>query len=365
MSTTPASPFRRAPARLCASVALVLGALLASACGKSDNSGGNAFSAATLDARTGSAASAVGGTATDAGLNQLYVGGSIALREQPRVGPVSDGDSGVNEIIRSLGNVRPEPVTGAGMITAATYTNPIVLSGSISYSSDTTSLPANWYHVSLDFSAATPFTIITDEGDHAAITGGQIDLYVQNADGADDGLGDWSRTVDTYVSIPVANPLTIVVTLSDGTVRTATLSGERHVNRAINRTVTGTTVARTDGVTIDGSVAAVPITPVMVNGPSLLDRNGNGQVFTQWNHGVQIAGAGGTTSDTVVWNRYCTYTVSYSYQVGTLVWSGAIANYFENVYLTRNGVQVGPLSDLQLFIDYRILHNINGSGGQY
>jgi len=240
----------------------------------------------------------------------------------------------------------------------------MTLAGSISYSSDTTALPANWYHISLDFSASSPFTITTDEGDRAAITGGQIDLYVLNADGADDGVGNWSRTVDSYVTIPAASPVTIVVTLSDGTVRNATLSGERHVNRGIIRTVTGTTVSRTDAVTIDGNVAAVPITPAMVNGPSLLDRNGNGQVFTQWNHAVQVNNSLGTTA-TLVWNRYCTYTVSYSYQVGTVVWSGAITNYFENVYLTRNGVQVGPLSDLQLLVDYGILHNINGSGGQF
>ena len=366
MTTIPTLPARQAISRRCAASAVVLGALLVSACGgTNDDNGGTPLSAATLDARTASAASAVGGTATDAGLNQLYAGGSIALREPPKHGPVGDGGSGVNEIIRSLTNARPEPFTGAGMITTATYTNPIVVSGSISYSSDTTGLPANWYHIALDFSSTSPFTITTDEGDQAAITGGQIDLYVLNTDGADDGAGNWSRTVDSYVTIPATSPVTIVVTLRDGTVRNASLTGERHVNRGIIRTVTGTTVSRTDAVTIDGNVAPVPITPAMVDGPSLLDRNGTGQVFTQWNHAVQISGALGPATATLVWNRYCTYTVSYSYQVGTVVWSGAIANYFENIYLTRNGVQVGPLSDLQVLADYGILHDLNGSGGQF
>ncbi len=48
-----------------------------------------------------------------------------------------------------------------------------------------------------------------------------------------------------------------------------------------------------------------------------------------------------------------------------MVWSGAISNYFENVYITRDGVQVGPLSDLQIYLDYRMLHNLNGSGCEF
>jgi hypothetical protein len=365
MTPNHAHPSRRTLARSCTASAIILGALFASSCGKSSNGGSSLLPGTTEEARTASGASAVSGTALDAGLNQLYSGGSIALREQPRGGPVSDGNSGPYEIIRSLNNTRPEPFTGAGMITAATYTNPIVVSGSISYSSDTSGLPANWYHVSLDFSSTSPFTITTDEGDRAAITGGQIDLYVQNIDGADDGVGNWSRTVDSYVSIAAASPITIVVTLTDGTVRTSTLTGERHVNRVINRTVAGSTVSRSDGVTIDGNVAGVPIAPALTNGPSLNDRNGASHAFTQWNHAVQVAAAGGTVNHIFVWNRYCTYTVSYSYQVGTLVWSGAISNYFENVYVSLDGTQAGPLSDLQLYVDYRMLHNLNGSGCQY
>jgi hypothetical protein len=365
MTPVTMNPTVRAISRSCAASAIILCTLLASACGNANHGGSTELPAGTADTRTASGASAAAGTATDAGLNQLYVGGSIALRELPGHGPVSDGNSGVNEIIRSLNNVRPEPVTGAGMITSTTYANPIVVSGSISYSSDTNGLPANWYHVSLDFSSTSPFTITTDEGDRAAITGGQINLYVLNTDGADDSAGNWSRTVDSYVVIPATSPVTVVVTLTDGTVRTSSLTGERHVNRVINRTVSGTTVSRSDGVTIDGTVAPVPITPALANGPGLVDRNGTGQVFTQWNNAVQIDVAGGINNHTFVWDRYCTYTVSYSYQVGTLVWSGAISNYVENVYVTLDGVQVGPLSDLQLYVDYALLHDLNRSGGQY
>jgi hypothetical protein len=347
-------------------VGVVASALLLTGCGGSDSASTTTGPSTTAqDAQTASASSAVAGTATDAGLNQLYVGGSIALLEPPRTGVVSDGGSGITEIMRSASVVRPEPLTGAGMITTTLYTNPVMISGSIAYSSDTVGLPANWYHISLTFSASAPFTIRTDEGNTAAITGGELDMYVHNVDGTDDGAGTWTRTVDSYESIPAGSPLTVTVTLGNGTVRTSSLTGLRHVVRGITHALNGSTVTRTDNVQVDGNVSGVPITPSLTNGPSLPDRTGTSQVFTDWQSAVQINTGGQITDHTFVWNRYCTYTVTYTYQLGTIVWSGAISDYVENVYVTLDGVQVGPLSDLQIDIDYLLLHNMNGSGAEY
>lgn len=362
-----ASMARSTASAACGAVLLVAGALALGGCGSGSSTSATVTNTlpSAHEAQTASAASSAVGVATDAGLNQLFVGGAIALRTPLRVGPLSDG-APYDEIMRSVADAPPAPAApGAAVITTTGYSNPVVVSGQIGYEADTAGLAAGWYHVALTFSASNAFTIRSDEGNMAAVTGGRIDLYVHNQDGSDDGVGGWTRQLDSYVSIADSAPVTVTVTLAGGVVRTSTLTGLRHVGRAIKHTRSGSLVTRADAVTVDGDLSAVPLSPPVGSGPTMLDRAGANQVFTRWVHAVDITEGGVTARHVFQWDRHCTYTVTYTYLVGALTWTGSVTGYTENVYVARDGTAVGPLTDLQLALRFGLLHDLNGSAAHF
>lgn len=342
------------------SATLTLAAVAISGCGaKSDDAAG----ATATDTRSVSASSSAVGTATDAGLNALYGGGAVAW--QPELDFRTRSDGPTDEVMRSVTDAPPAPHSGSGDITVSTYTNPLMTSGTIHWQADSSGLPAGWYHVSLTFDSAAPFTVTTENGDVATIASGVVDFYVHNVDGSNDGVGNWTRTVDTWTSIS-GTPLQVSTTVSGGISRSATITGLRHAHRAITRTKdAGTgTITRADAVTIDGDLSdlsVLSLSPALSSGPSMADRAGASHPFTKWQHVVTSEGV----THTNVWNRYCTYTASYTYAPGTVSWTGTFSGVNENIYLTHDGVTVGPLTDAQVVARFQMLHNLNKAAGQF
>jgi hypothetical protein len=168
-----------------------------------------------------------------------------------------------------------------------------------------------------------------------------------------------------YSSIPSGNAVTVTIALANGASRTATLSGERHASRAITRTkttaVSGTTISRTDNVTIDGDLSAVPVG--LTSGPTMNDKASNPHLFTKWTHTLSTP----TATHTLVWDRFATWTANWTYTSGvTPGWSAAISSMNENIYIQRDGGAVlGPMDDVDLRNRFRILHDLNGAAQHF
>jgi|GEM_PF-6904959 hypothetical protein len=346
--------------------ALLTGALALTGCGSSNNASNSPAQTTGGDAQATSAASSAVGLASDAGLNQLYNKGVAAFREAPRSTIVNDGPRPVNEIIFCLNNTPPSPAIGSSVITTTAYPSPIYTSGQIQFEADSTGLPADWYHISLSFTSGNPFVVTNEEGDVITIDSGSFELYVSDPGAVGSGTpGDWTDTIDCYAYIAQSAPITAVVQLASGGTRTTSLSGLRHVKRAITRSITGTTVTRADNVTIDGDYSNLSgiVTPTIVSGPSLADRNGTIHPFTMWQHTTTLADG---LVHTFLWDRHCTYSVTYTYQQGSPTWIGTIANYYENVYIQKDDLpQIGPLSDIKLALDYGIIIDMNRGAALY
>jgi hypothetical protein len=347
---------------------VVASAVLCMGCGGgTDQAGGTTTPVSATDAHTTAAASIAVGAAADAGLDQLYSGGAIAMGDTPRTRTISDAPDTITEILHTVANAPPMPVTGSTTITTSSYTDPIFVSGQLMFEADDVGLPTNWFHVSLSFVSNEPFAIRDEDGDSASISSGTFDLYVHDQVLTNDNQGNWTRQVDAYASISASAPIAALISFSGGGTSISTLSGLRHVSRAISHTSSGSgpaTIVRTDNVQIDGdsSGAVGIVSPALAVGPTRHDRNGASHPFTQWVQANQ-EGTGGTP--TMIWNRFCDYTVTYTYPQGTVVWAGAISGYFENVYIQKNGGMVsGPYSDIQLYSNFGLLIDLN-NGTQF
>ena len=118
-------------------------------------------------------------------------------------------------------------------------------------------------------------------------------------------------------------------------------------------------MTRSDNVTINGDYSGLSgiVTPAIASGPLLADRNGTERYFTMWKHTTTL---GDGKVHTFLWDRFCTYAVSYTYTQGSPTWIGTISSYFENVYVQKDSLpQIGPLSDVLLNLDYRIIIDMN------
>lgn len=303
----------------------------------------------------GQASSAVIGVATDAGLNQLYAasGNALAFLVPTHDGQaLYDGPSPLGQLVRDLGDQAPQPAPGFAIIDRTVYANPVVTAGSISYSANSTGLNTGWHKVVMQFGTTatlTPFTITTENGDTAALTSGQLDLYVHDVY-TNLGGGHWTRQVDVYALIPIATPLVVEFIQADKAQRIVTVSGLRHARQSIDRTLANTTVTRQHVFTVDGDCSGLADSGAglsITNGPLLPDHQGYSRLSTQWSF-VSTAG-------TVVWNRFATFGIQYQYvydPANPPVWTGTLMASpvpSENIYITLpSGTRFGPYNWAEL-----------------
>lgn len=315
------------------------------------------------------------GVITDAAVSQLYGTTSSGIAWQPLAGaPVHDGPGLADLVIAAAGSAAdaddpPTPSIGAATPDPTSYPHPAWTSGSVGWSANITGMPANWYHVYVTFGGTT-YRSTDDSGNLVAIDTGGIEVYVHETAGTTDGLGNWTHTVDWYVWLPTAQPVT--VTLANGGALTYSLSGLRHVQRAITHTKSTTagtvTAHRTDLVKIDGDysalIAALPSLGA-VSGPNLDDTHLISRAFDQ----TTCTGTGTTLGHSLKWNRYATYTIDWtaSYPAagaaGDFPWAGTVSSLSENAYLTVDGTaSSAALSDTALAGTYGIKSDMNNAG---
>jgi hypothetical protein len=343
--------------------------------GTSPGTGGTPAAVGADDAAQSSAASAAVGTATDAGVSQLFAGGTAAkaiIDPAPVVAWQSshdvimhDGPSPLSALVKSV-DTTPSPAISSGMITAGPNFGGSGASGSIPYEIDTTGLPANYFHVQLTFDASHTLTLHTENGDTAVINSGELDIYVVGTLVSSNGAGNWDYRIDHYSTMPTANPITVNVTTAAGGSWVTKITGLRHGNREYVRTrtpVTGSlpTITLTESFTVDGNFSGFPTGTTVANpgnGPTLADTAGATHAFTKWVFAA-VGSAGGT--HTFTWDRYATFGLNYVRTGGTAL-SVTVNAPFENVYITKDGgTPVGPLSQAGLSSQFHITNDLSQS----
>lgn len=334
----------------------------------------------SVDAQSTAAASAVIGLATDAGLNQLYVGGSLAYFSSARLTDgVFDAPSGLPalELVSALGP--PMPATGSGVITtgvAGTYPNPAITSGQLLYNSDVSGLPTatanqGWYHIQLNSDDTAPFTVTDENGSTVRLASGTVSLYVRDWLTPNSIGGNWARTIDVWTTMPATDPLKVMVTSTDGSTRTVSVSGGRHVLHTITQTRSTSTIPATLTTdyfkTVNGDFSHYPVAaglPSPGNGPQGLDSTGTLRIFSNWLFTTTLADE---VVHTFQWNRAATFGLRTQRSAGDLTWKSAalLASPApaESIYITRdNGEAVGPMTWATLKVTFGVAPDYNQTG---
>jgi len=364
---------------ICCSATLTALALLAG-CGSSSSSATTTVTTPVVskdDAAQSTAASGAVGAATDAGVSELFAGGTAA-KLLTNDGPVvawqsspdaimHDGPSPLAALVKSV-DTAPSPAVSSGMITFGADYGGAGASGSVPYEIDTTGLPANYYHVVLTFSPTNTLTLHTENGDTAVINGGELDIYVTGTLVSSDGSGNWDYKLDHYSTMPTANPITVNVTTVNNVSWVTRITGLRHgareYVRSKNTSGAQPVITLTESFTIDGNFAGFP-TPTGTataaaavvanpgNGPSLLDTNGAAHLFTKWTFASTTANA----VHSFVWDRYATFGLTYV-RTGSTALSVTVNSPFDNYYITKDGTQVGPLSPTTLSTQFTVTSDL-------
>jgi hypothetical protein len=333
------------------------------------------------DAAQSGASSAAVGSASDAGVSQLFSGGTAAMAmidphpvvawQLVRRDGMDDGPAPLDALVKSS-DTAPAPNGGSTTITAGPNFGGPGCSGSFPCEIDTGgTLPAGYYHVALTFDTAHTLTLHTENGDTATITGGELDLYVKGTDVTPSGhpLGSWDYIIDVYSTMPATNPIVVNVTTANGGSWTTRVNGLRHGKREYVRSQTGigagAVVSLTESFTVDGDFSGFPAgttVPNPGNGPLLLDRGNSQHNFTKWVFN-SVGAAGG--SHVFTWDRYATFGLNYVRTGGTALTVSVTAP-AENIYITKDtGLPVGPLDLAGLKAQYHVSGDLTQSAASY
>ena len=337
------------------------------------------------DVAQSSAASVAVGSAADAGVTQLFSGGTAAkiildphpalAWQAPKDRLMNDGPSPLDVLVKSV-DTSPAPTLSSGTLNPSYLpANAGASASGIPYAIDSTGLPAGFFHIQLMFDATHVLTIHDDNGDTAVINAGELDIYVEGTlvsagTVAQGTFGNWDYVVTHYCTMPAANPITVHVTTNAGNTWTTTVTGLRHCTREYVRTRVGTgdaaqiTLAET--TTVDGDFSGYPTGAAVAspgNGPSMADANGGMHDFTKWSF-ASVNAAGATHS--FVWDRYATFGLTYSH-TGVAVGTVSISvTPFDNIYITKDGgTAVGPLTPDGLNSRFHVVGTVTGAAADY
>jgi len=177
-------------------------------------------------------------------------------------------------------------------------------------------------------------------GATATITSGSYTFsYVANYTWS--SMHNWTLVLDTSLAVPSATPLSWTVQRPGGTAHALTLAGYRHVNLVDTRTYTaGSTNTLSIVRTVDGEPLPGTQTPM---GVADVDPANPNRAFTNWDYS--------DNGDAAVWNRYYDATLTYSFGPPVTSITGSLT---EEIYITENGVVMGPFTSLSLAHKYLV-----------
>jgi len=222
------------------------------------------------------------------------------------------------------------------------------LSGSFSVASSGNAVTS--WPVGIDTQANGTLTVTFDQGNvvytdpangaTATITNGSYTFsYAANYNQA--SLHNWTLSLDTSLAVPSGSPLSWTVQRPSGAVHALTLAGYRHVNWQEMRAYTaGTTNSLAITRTIDGAPLPGTTSPM---GVANVDPANPSRLFTNWDYA--------DNGDAAVWNRYDNATLTYTFGPPVTSVTGGVT---QEIYITENGVVMGPFTSLGLAHAYLV-----------